>query len=321
MKPLFLISLPRSGSTLIQRVLSSHNDIYTVSEPWILLPYLYTLKTTGCYSEYNHSVATTAIEDFCQELPNGREDYLAEISSLALRLYRKATKKDVTYFLDKTPRYTIIVNDLIKMFPEAKFIFLWRNPLSVISSMIESWAGGRWNIYAYKIDLFAGMENMINTFERHAHKIYSIKYEDFITAPEKKWQNLCGYLNIRPTLEPLTEFRNTQLRGRWGDSSGKEKYDMLSKEPLEKWRKVLGSPIRKWWCRKYIRWIGQDRLQTMGYDLEELLNDLDSIPTTYRFFVSDVTRLIYGIIYCFDSNIFEQKIQQLPKFKYIYTDN
>jgi hypothetical protein len=39
--PLFLLSLPRSGSTLAQRILAAHGGIATTSEPWILLPYLY----------------------------------------------------------------------------------------------------------------------------------------------------------------------------------------------------------------------------------------------------------------------------------------
>jgi hypothetical protein len=38
---IFLLSLPRSGSTLAQRILAAHEGIATTSEPWILLPYGY----------------------------------------------------------------------------------------------------------------------------------------------------------------------------------------------------------------------------------------------------------------------------------------
>jgi hypothetical protein len=40
---IFLISQPRAGSTMSQRILGSHPNIYTVSEPWILLGPLYPL--------------------------------------------------------------------------------------------------------------------------------------------------------------------------------------------------------------------------------------------------------------------------------------
>src|SRR5688500_15750036 len=62
--PLFLLSLPRSGSTLAQRILAAHEAIATASEPWILLPYLYTLRERGAYAEYNHRVLVRAVEDF-----------------------------------------------------------------------------------------------------------------------------------------------------------------------------------------------------------------------------------------------------------------
>ena len=43
-KPIFIFSITRSGSTLLQRVIAAHEGVATVSEPWVLLPYLYTLR-------------------------------------------------------------------------------------------------------------------------------------------------------------------------------------------------------------------------------------------------------------------------------------
>ena len=68
--PIFLFSLPRSGSTLLQRLLGGHPDIMTVSEPWLLLPLCYALKAEGLLSEYNNGWATKAINDFIMEFPN-----------------------------------------------------------------------------------------------------------------------------------------------------------------------------------------------------------------------------------------------------------
>src|SRR3712207_7451790 len=87
--PLFLFSLPRSGSTLAQRILAAHEPIATASEPWILLPYLYTLREHGVYAEYNHRILVQAVEDFCAVLPGGRDDYRSEehTSELQSRQY------------------------------------------------------------------------------------------------------------------------------------------------------------------------------------------------------------------------------------------
>jgi len=103
--PIFLISLPRSGSTLVQRVLANHPGIETTSEPWLLLPFLYTLKKKGVYAEYAHKEVFSAIREFINELPCGEADYLEEMRSFILALYGKANKKkEAKYFLDCSPK-------------------------------------------------------------------------------------------------------------------------------------------------------------------------------------------------------------------------
>ena len=99
-RPIFLFSLPRSGSTLLQRMLATHAEIATATEPWFLLPYLYTLRENGAYAEYGHSTMVAAIRDLCDDLPNGRADYLAQVRQLALGLYENLTSTE-TYFLDR----------------------------------------------------------------------------------------------------------------------------------------------------------------------------------------------------------------------------
>ena len=99
-KPLFIFSMPRSGSTLLQRLLACHEKISTAMEPWVLIPYLYTLKEEGVYSEYSHFLVTQAIDSFCDQLPNGQDDYLAEMRLFILRLYSKVADKNAKGYKD-----------------------------------------------------------------------------------------------------------------------------------------------------------------------------------------------------------------------------
>ena len=46
-KIIFLISLPRSGSTLLQKMLTVSPEIYSVAEPWLMLPLAFMLKKEG----------------------------------------------------------------------------------------------------------------------------------------------------------------------------------------------------------------------------------------------------------------------------------
>ena len=72
---IFLISQPRAGSTMSQRILGSHPNIYTVSEPWILLGPLYPLHFDNFDAEYDARLFKTAWQSFFQQLPKGEEAY------------------------------------------------------------------------------------------------------------------------------------------------------------------------------------------------------------------------------------------------------
>lgn len=318
-KPLFLFSLPRSGSTLTQRILGAHEQIATVSEPWILLPYLYTLRDRGVFAEYHHRASTEAIRDFCEALPGGREDYLLEIREFALRLYSKASRGSVRYFLDKTPRYHLIADEVISMFPEGKFLFLWRNPLAVVASIMDTWAGGRWNLYGYKIDLFEGLENLIRTYEKHGDRVHAVRYEEFTERPAEVWTGVFDYLGL--PFDPLIvrRFSDVDLGGEKGDPTGTGKYRQVSREPLEKWKCTLANPMRRAWCRRYLRWIGADRLAVMGYTLDGLLAELDAVPASLQHLGSDALRAGYGqACELFEPRMLKHKLRTLSDWKRIH---
>ena len=296
-------------------MLAAHDDIATTSEPWILLPFLFSTKEQGAYAEYSHKVMVQAIEDFCRELPCGMDDYFEELRTFALRLYAKAADGEAKYFLDKTPRYHLVVDDVIRLFPDGKFIFLWRNPLAVIASIIETWGQGKWNLYLYKVDLFDGLENLISAYDAHAGQVCGVKYEELLSNPEEEWRRVFAYLELPFDAELLSRFKEVQLSGRMGDPTGVQQYQVLSKEPLEKWKGVLTNPIRKAWCRRYLRWLGSERLATMGYDLQELLRALDSISLGMKFVGADIRRMARGLVYCLlETQTIKYKLKALPNW-------
>jgi hypothetical protein len=294
--PIFIFSLPRSGSTLTQRLLATHPDVDTSAETWLLIPLLYAARREGAYSEYSHHTAFKAIEDFCSTLPGGLDDFRREIRKLALRLYARKSRSNARYFLDKTPRYHVLSPDIMRMFPESPIVFLWRNPLAIIASMIETWGGGKWNIYEFTYDLYDGLEGLIAGIERADGRVVSVRYEDLVGVSSVTRERLFNHIGLSFDDSQTGTFANVQLTGRMGDQTGSGKYLALSAEPGEKWRRVLASPARKSWCRRYLRWIGKDRLKLMGYELDVLLHDLDRVPASLRTVPSDLARMLFGLV-------------------------
>jgi len=319
--PLFVYSLPRSGSTLIQRMLASHSEISTASETWLLLPQVYALRSEGVYSEYHHVYSQKALDDFITILPGKNDDYMRHLRGFIMGLYRDASKDKGRYFLDKTPRYHLIVNEIIDMFPDAKHVFLWRNPLSVIASMIETWGGGAWNIYKYKIDLFEGFSNLIEAYEKNADLVYSLQYENLVTDVKGEMAGLLDYLELGLEDEVFNGLSGNYLKGTMGDPTGIDLYSDVSCEGLDKWKSSITSPLRKRWCAKYIKNIGFDALNTVGYDGEAMLRDISCLPTGLRNMVSDIAYMSLGGVYGFiEPHIFLDKLRKIAKKQTIYVN-
>jgi Sulfotransferase family len=276
--PIFLLSLPRSGSTLVQRVMAAHEEIATAPEPWILLPQVYALRERGAYAEYGQIPSSRAIREFIERLPRGTTDYDDGLRSFVLGLYSKAAKEHERYFLDKTPRYHLILDDLFRIFPEARFIFLWRHPLAVVASIVETWGRGAWNLAQWHVDVNDGLSNLVGAFEEHSAQSFAVRYEDLVASPTSAWPSLFDYLEIPFDPRTLETFDSVDVAARMGDRTGSRNYRTLATEPLTKWHATVRNPFRQRWCRSYLRWIGAERLEIMGYDLEVLLDELDNVP-------------------------------------------
>ena len=292
-QPIFIFSAVRSGSTLVQRIVAAHDGVATVSEPWLLLPLASTLRRTGVDGGYLHPLTVDAIEDFCTQLPGGSDEYMGELRRLALRLYEKAAGEDARYFIDKSPPYCFVAQEIMRMFPDGKFIFLWRNPLSVVSSIIDTWEP--WRPTLFREDLFAGVPRLVDAYSANPGRAHAARFEDLLSGGGGHWERLMAYLDMDFEPDALWRFSKVELNGRMGDPTGAKRYSTLSSEPEQKWKATIANPLRKAWCRRYLNFIGNERLATMGYDLDLLTHEVDAQPTGRDSLASDLRRLIVDV--------------------------
>ena len=312
--PIFIFSLPRSGSTLLQRILSTHSEIATISEPWLLLPFYYVLEERSVYAEYGHLTTHRAFKNVISNLPNGIEDYYASVQNFAHDIYQKLNTGGAHYFLDKTPRYHLIASHIIRTFPSAKFIFLWRHPLAVVASLMTlSSEKGTWkDLHRYSIDLFKGFDNLFQSFTAYGDRCISICYEDLIQSPQDTLSRLEEYLEIEFPGDALGNFMLSNLKGELGDKRGGEIYKGISVDSLDRWKKIFNTYPRKKWALAYIKWLGLDRLNTMGYNLNNIMNEIDGVNPSLFWSLPDFFEMIfyekaYAVL---DPTIIKYKIRQ-----------
>lgn len=287
-RPVFLLSPPRSGSTLLQRLLSTHPDIATTPEPWLLLPLLQAFRPAAGFAEHDQTLLARALDDFSAALPNGAADMHHAIRDFATGLYAKAGN-NAPYFLDKTPRYALVAQQLVQIFPAARFVFLFRDPVAITQSMNTTWGGGKWVLYRYYADLFDGVLNLANTARALGPRAHIVNYETLLQSPETTCARLTGFLNLPLLPTPLTA---PPLVGQMGDPLQAKTIGDAAPD----WRQQPLSPPRRRWLGRYLAHLGADSLQTMGYDLPTLLADLRRTPTGGGG-VSDLARMGYGQLY------------------------
>jgi len=225
--PIFILSLPRSGSTLLQRLLLASGQCATLGEPSLLLRFLDSPDSIQRLATYWESLLQKSAEDIRAEWPEFDIVYRSKVRDLAHAVYSGLAGEKI-YFIDKTPRYTLIAEEIIQTFPDAKFIVLWRHPIAIAASLVDSYREGCWALRDFEIDLYKGLDNLFDFSRKHSEKILDLRYEDLVATPEKQLQRIGDYLQI-PKLEDSSgsELPKT-VGGRLGDQTGRLAYNRVS---------------------------------------------------------------------------------------------
>ncbi len=284
--PLFILSTPRSGSTLLQRILASHSRINTSPEPYLLLPFVYALKKEGVFAHYHQGYQAKGLTEFCEFLPEKKETYYKAVRQLSENLYAKAANHN-QYFLDKTPFYDLIVDDVIKIFPQAKFIVLVRNPIAAIASAVQLWGLGHWRLFPVYDTMVAGQKKILAAAQQYKDRICLVKFENMTANPTDEIQRITDYLNLEFEQAMVSGFTQVSFKGKMGDPTA-EQYSSVSKKPLEKWKETINTPLRKAWIKRYLKYLGPENLSAVGYDMATLCKELDTIPNNYLGLLDDI---------------------------------
>lgn len=269
---IFLISQPRSGSTLTQKILGSHSMIHTQSEPWIMLHPMNALREDNILASYDTNLQVKALNEFIINLPGNKTEYIQHISSAYYKLYQLILEKNnKTIFLDKTPRYYYIIDELMEYFPNSKVILLWRNPAAVLSSIINTWVtNDLYKLSDFKDDLLLAPKLMIQAQTRYNDNIYSLKYESILKDPDKEIRNLCKHIGLEFE-KGMVNYGNIQ-REKWkyGDQESVYKFIKPEKSFISKWVESLKNPQTWRLVDDYINILGKDIISKMGYDYNKI---------------------------------------------------
>jgi hypothetical protein len=217
------------------------------------------------------------VELFLSQIPNGEAAFLEAQRRAFSYLYEQALAgSGKQFFLDKTPRYYHVIPELYRLFPDARYIFLIRNPLAVFASILQSWVGNDWTkLQWYREDLFDAPTLLMNGLKIPGIQSILLHYEDIIANPEETIRCLCDQLNL-PFYQPMIDYGQQKFsEADWGDQGSIYRRTRPHVANKDQWAEILNQSYR-WqsWAFSYLRTLGPGLLGEMGYVYDEIEHKL-----------------------------------------------
>ncbi len=215
-RAIFVVGMPRTGTTLVERIISNHSDVATGGEL------------------YNFSVALKRIigsssNEFIDSSFLGR---LAEVDRALLgRNYIASTEYLLSgkrFLVDKLPLNVLYAGLIIEALPEAKIVCLDRNPLDTIASNYRQLFSFHDSTFGYSLNLedaaryYVEFKHLTDWWRKlYPDNFYVVNYEFLVTEPQQEigkllafcgfdWEDAC--LAVEKNNKPVATASAVQVR-------------------------------------------------------------------------------------------------------------
>lgn len=237
----FLLSMPRSGSTLLSLMLASHEEICCPPEPWIVLALAEYLGLGGVREiPYGREWAEIAAIEF---LLGAERTERGALGKVLQALGRSSGRKGVEraretllalyqmrldgerrkVFVDKTPRYYAILDLVGEIFPKSKSLLLLRNPMDIFASYKSTWNAsiamfepGKASVLAR--DFCEGLFTLARLANSAKGDLLVLRYEDLVADPEKALRATCAFAGVEFSVSMLAYADNGKLIAQYRQS-------------------------------------------------------------------------------------------------------
>ena len=197
--PIFILGMPRSGTSLVEQILASHSDVYGAGE----LNYIKSLIVrSGDYGP----------EDFAAAVQSLNVKSSKNISKNYVRLLREFDG-GVRFITDKMPHNFRFIGLICCLFPGAKIVHCQRNRPDVVLSNFKAHfvANLRYSTSLDAINKFYDLYEDLMAFwnQSFPDRIYTFRYEALINDQEQKTRELLSYCGLN-WQESCLNYHNTK---------------------------------------------------------------------------------------------------------------
>jgi hypothetical protein len=183
-QPVFILGMPRSGTTLVEQILASHPGVYGAGELKLMGQWSY-----GFVKLYRSDPRNIQLDRY---LPQLREHYLNGLVALGVK------EKFIT---DKMPLNFLWVGFILAAFPDASIIHTRRDPMAVCWSLFKTDFAGTSNGYACDLGdigefyrLYAGLMEFWK--QKYPGSIYDLDYQQLTVHQAQETRRLLDYCGL-----------------------------------------------------------------------------------------------------------------------------
>ncbi len=196
--PIFIVGLPRTGTTLVERILGAHSQVRALGE----LPFFPNLLRAAAGGR--EPILTAAVVDRMKAVDWRAlgAAYLEQAAAIA---------GGQTVFTDKTPFNSLLIGPLRLALPNARIVLLSREPMDALFSAHRMWLPGddayRWSHRLEDLaDHFRGHQRLMNHWRAGlGGRLIEVSYETLVDQPQAEIRRLlaaCGLAFEEACLRP-----------------------------------------------------------------------------------------------------------------------
>ncbi len=240
--PIFIVGLPRSGSTLTEQILASHSQVDGTRELGYIFKLARNLYMNKKFGKDTRDIKQLKIDSKIPFLPYA--DLMANFNTLEYemggRYYDEKTmahRQGAPFFTDKLPNNFMHIGLIHQILPNAKIIDVRRNPMSVgLSVFRQSFPKGL--SFSNDLNNFADFYQRYLDIMKHwdevlPGKVHHLSYETLVQNPEQEIRQLLDYCEL-PFEEGCLNFHETK-RSIKTPSAEQVKQPMYT-DSIEQWK-------------------------------------------------------------------------------------
>lgn len=265
----FIVGCPRSGTTLLQSLLSSHSVINSFPESHFFC------NLFGDYEPKRRMLGIASrriyprIKEFLKESGHREVDNYLPKSLVFADQYTKffvhlldrlTLEKGKKIWIEKTPPHLHYIDYIERKVPDARFIHIVRNGTDVVTSIYDLrnrypdiWDGQKKQISDCVERWIEDIKITLKHIDKPNH--YCVRYESLISSTEAELQKLCQFMQLSFEPSMLTQYSNqarkvSLSRETWKESVG----DRIQSKQSQKFRTLLSPEEQEYVIRQLQDW-------------------------------------------------------------------